>query len=94
MISRKARHRFKANCEGHMSLTIEQRPRPADGEEKVEPIQSEGAVLPEKAPAGDLARGAGRTRKSPLSPAFQSIRSRAKCHLPRQAVHCSETSSR
>ena len=41
MISRKARHRFKANGEGHMSLMIEQRPRQADGEEKVERIQSE-----------------------------------------------------
>jgi len=44
VISRKARHRFKANGEGHMSLMIEQRPRQADGEEKVERIQSERSV--------------------------------------------------
>ena len=41
---RRARHRFKANDEGHMSLMTAQRPRQADGEEVVERIQSERRV--------------------------------------------------
>ena len=48
MNSGKARKRFKATGEGHMSLMIEQRPRQADGGEKIERIPSERGVTGKK----------------------------------------------